>query len=269
MADVALTSGRGGARLAIGVGLPVLILAAVAGLMQVAKDAGWLPITVPSPTEIAGAFDRSADDLFYHMGPTVLAALAGYGIALVLAGGLGATATAWQRAKKPVLTFGVVVDSIPLIALTPILMLWIGNGIESRIVIATIASLFPLLVGTVQGLGAIDRNRTELFHVLSASRLQWLRMLALPSALPYVFAAMKIAAPLSVLGALIAEWVNAERGLGIMMVYALFSFDVPLVWLTIISVCALAMIGYGAVALAERLLVTWDTGGRIGGVDPR
>ena len=166
------------------------------------------------------------------------------------------------------LTYGVVVDSIPLIALTPILMVWLGNDIESRIVIATIACQFPLLVGAVQGLGAVDRSRSELFHVLSASGWQRLRLLALPSALPYLFSAMKIAAPLAVLGALIAEWVNAERGLGIMMVYALFSFDVPLVWLTIVAVCALAVIGYGVVAIGERLVVTWDSGDRIGGADP-
>lgn len=255
--------------LLVGFGLPAGILAVLALLLEIAKRADWLPVTIPSPSEIAGAFDRSADDLFYHMAPTVLSALAGYGIAILIAGCLAAFASAWKRAKRSVLTFGVIVDSIPLIALTPILMIWLGNGIESRIVIATIASLFPLLVGAVQGLTSIDRNKSELFHVLSASRLQRLRMLALPSALPYLFAAMKIAAPLAVLGALIAEWVNAERGLGIMMVYALFSFDVPLVWLTIIAVCALAMIGYGLVAIAERFIVTWDSGGRIGGSDRR
>ncbi|MEZ5665995.1 MAG: ABC transporter permease subunit [Alphaproteobacteria bacterium] len=259
---------RNGRSLAIGVGLPLAILALVAGAMEAAKRLDWLPVTVPSPSEIAGAFDASADDLFFHMTPTVLSALAGYGIALALALLLAGLATSWRRARKPVLTFGVVVDSIPLIALTPILMVWLGNGVGSRIVIAAIASLFPLLVGAVQGLSAVDRNRSELFHVLSASRWQRLRMLALPSALPYLFAAMKIAAPLAVLGALIAEWVNAEQGLGIMMVYALFSFDVPLVWLTIVAVCALAMIGYGLVALVERLVVTWDTGGRIGAAGP-
>ena len=71
-------------------------------------------------------------------------------------------------------------------------------------------------------------------------------------------------APLAdALGALIAEWVSAERGLGIMMIYALFSFDVPLVWLTIVAVCVLAMLGYALVAVAERLVIRWDTGGRL------
>ncbi|MGF1627418.1 MAG: ABC transporter permease [Alphaproteobacteria bacterium] len=257
-------STRAGRRLLLGAGLPAAVFVAVIGLMEGAKHLGWLPVTIPAPSGIAGAFERSADDLFYHMTPTVLAALIGYGIAFAAAALLASLATLWRRARQPVLTVGVIVDSIPLIALTPILMVWLGNGMESRIVIATIACVFPLLVGMSQGLAATDRMMGELFHVLSASRWQRLRMLSLPSALPYLFAAMKIAAPLAVLGALIAEWVSAERGLGIMMVYALFSFDVPLVWLTIVAVCVLAMAGYVLVALAERLAVTWDTGGRIG-----
>jgi ABC-type nitrate/sulfonate/bicarbonate transport system permease component len=199
------------------------------------------------------------------MAPTVLAALIGYVLAATLAGILGGIATTWRRAEKPVFNFGIVVDSIPLIALTPILMVWLGNGLESRIVIATIAALFPMLVGTIQGFKAVERNAAELFHVLSAGRWQRLVKLSLPSALPYLFQALKIAAPLAVLGALIAEWVSAERGLGIMMIYALFSFDVPLVWLTIVAVCVLAMLGYALVAVAERLVVTWDTGDRIEG----
>ncbi len=151
--------------------------------------------------------------------------------------------------------FGVVVDSIPLIALTPVLMIWVGNGLAARITIATIAPLFPLLVGAVQGFKASERNVSELFHLLGATRRQKLLKLALPSALPYLFAALKVAAPLAVLGALIAEWVSADRGLGIMMTYALFSFDVPLAWATILAVCVLATTAYGFVALGETAAV--------------
>lgn len=243
--------------------LPLGVLTALVALMEVAKRAGWLPITVPAPSDIALAFQRSADDLFFHMAPTALSAIIGYGAAFVIAGTLAAIAITWRLAERPVYNIGIIIDSIPLIALTPILMVWLGNGVTSRIVIATIAALFPMLVGMIQGLKSADRNAVELFHVISAGRWQRLTKLLLPAALPYLFQALKIAAPLAVLGALIAEWVSAERGLGIMMVYALFSFDVALVWLTIVAVCLMAMIGYAAAALAERLVVTWDTGGKI------
>jgi NitT/TauT family transport system permease protein len=246
--------------------LPVAVFVALAMLLELAKRAGWLPITVPAPTEIAAALTVSWADLLYHMGPTVVAAASGYAIAAVIAFLLGALATSWPRSEPTVLKLGIIVDSVPLIALTPILMIFIGTGMISRIVIATIAALFPLVVGAVQGFKAVDRNAAELFHVLSARRWQKLTKLALPVALPYLFAALKIAAPLAILGALIAEWVNADRGLGIMMVYALFSFNVPLVWLTIVAVSTLAVSAYGIVALAERLVIRWQPAGQGHGV---
>lgn len=247
---------------------PVAIVAALVAVWQAVKLAGWLPITVPAPTEIAAAFSRSWADLFYHMLPTVLSAAAGFALATLAALVLGAIAVSWRKSEPTILKLGIVVDSIPLIALTPILMVWIGNGLASRIVIATIAALFPLIVGVVQGFKAVDRNVSELFHILAASRWQRLVKLAFPSALPYLFSALKIAAPLAVLGALIAEWVSADRGLGIMMIYALFSFDVPLAWLTILAVCMVATIAYGLVALAERIVLGGPQdpiGGREGG----
>ena len=141
-----------------------------------------------------------------------------------------------------------------MIALTPILMIWVGNGLAPRVILATIASLFPLVIAVISGLKATDRNVSELFHLLGASRWQRWRKLALPSSLPFIFAGLKIAAPLALLGALIAEWVSADRGLGIMMTYALFSFDVPQAWMTIVAVCALAMLAYGCVAAVERFV---------------
>ena len=234
---------------------PVAVFAVLVALLEALKRADILPVTVPAPSEIAGAFSRSYADLFYHMVPTVLSAVTGFVLAALIALTLGVVAVVYKRAERPVMTLGIVIDSIPLIALTPILMVWVGNGLPARIIIGTIAALFPLLVGVVQGFKAVDRNVSELFYILAASRWQQMTKLAFPTALPFIFAALKIAAPLAVLGALLAEWVSADRGLGIMMIYALFSFDVPLTWLTILAVCVIATLAYGLVALAEKLVL--------------
>ncbi|MCX5513053.1 hypothetical protein C3941_01765 [Kaistia algarum] len=251
----ALTGSTRPGRSVSAIAAPAAIIVGLILVWQIVKMAGFLPITVPAPSEIAEAFTRSWSDLFYHMVPTVLSAALGFLLATAIALTLGAIAVSWRRSETTILKLAIVVDSIPLIALTPILMVWVGNGLASRIVIATIAALFPLIVGVVQGFKAIDRNVAELFHILAASRWQRLWKLSFPSALPYLFSALKIAAPLSVLGALIAEWVSADRGLGIMMTYALFSFDVPLAWLTIVAVCLVATTAYGLVALAERIVI--------------
>ena len=224
-------------------------------LLEGLKRAGALPITVPSPSEVGAAFLDHAGDLAFHAEPTLLAAACGLLMALLLALLLGAASTLWRGAEPGIVRFGVMVDSLPIIVLGPILVLWVGNGLTPRIILATIATFFPLLVATVQGFKAVDRNAADLFHLLGASPLQRWRKLALPSALRYILPGLKIAAPLAILGTLVAEWIGADRGLGIMMTYALFSFDVPLAWVTILAVCGIAVTAYGVVALIEGALL--------------
>lgn len=241
---------------------PLAVLVFVIVALEVAKSAGALPITVPAPSQIAAVFPAQAADLWYHATGTLRSAIAGYVAACCAALVFAALAIGRPRTERPILSLGVLIDCVPLIALAPIFVIWLGQGVTLYTTIAAISAFFPLLLGMIQGLKATDRNARELFHVIAATQGQRLRLLALPSALPYLFAALKIAAPLSLLGALIAEWMGAERGLGAMIIYALFSFNVPVVWLTILTVCAISALAYGAIALIERRVVTWaPTGG--------
>jgi ABC-type nitrate/sulfonate/bicarbonate transport system permease component len=231
---------------------PVVTLAALVALLEVAVAARWTPRTIPAPSAVAAEFGQSGGDLLYHVAPSILATLLGLAAAATLAAVLAAIGAAWRRASGPVLTFGVLVDSTPLIALAPILIVFVGAGLTLHVIVSATACFFPLLIGMTRGFRAVERTAEELFHVLAASRWQRLAKLALPSALPFIFAGFKIAAPLAVLGTLIAEWMGAERGIGIMMIYAMFSFNAPQVWVTILAVCAMALGGYGLFALIER-----------------
>lgn len=244
--------------------LPAATLVVLLIAIEAAQRGGLLPPTLPAPTQVWGSLIADAGLLWYHLQPTLVSIAVGYLGALAVALALGAAANVVRRAEHGIFNVGIVVDSIPIIAITPILIIWLGMGTPARIIIAGIPAFFPMLVGAIQGFKAIDRLAGELFHVLSASPLQRLRWLALPSALPYLFAAFKVAAPLAVLGGLIAEWAGADRGLGVMMTYAMFAYKVPQVWLTIIATALLAVAFYGAIAALERVVVTWDTGGRIG-----
>ena len=242
---------------------PATILIVLGIVWEFAHRAGALPITVPSPAQISKAALEDGPLLWHHARPTLLIALGAYVIAAAIVSFFSAMATLFRQAEGTVLGVGLAIDSIPIIALTPIVMIWMGSGVGSKLTIATVPALFPLLVGAIQGLKAVDRGGAELFHVLSASPWQRFRKLALPSALPFIFSGLKIAAPLAILGALIAEWAGADRGLGVMMIYAMFAFNVPQLWLAILATCATAVIAYGCVALAERLIVNWDTGGTL------
>lgn len=236
---------------------PMIVLLGLIAILEIAVGLGRTPITIPAPSAVATEFTQNGADLFYHMGPSILATVSGLVISALLAAllaGLGAT---WRRANGPVMTFGVLIDSTPLIAVAPVLIVFVGAGMTLHIIVSATACFFPLLIGMTRGFRAVEANADELFHVIAATRWQRLVKLGLPSALPYIFSGFKIAAPLAVLGTLIAEWMGAERGLGIMMIYAMFSFDAPQVWMTILAVCFMAISAYGLFAICERIYLRW------------
>ena len=253
-------------RLAAGVGgwAPAVVLtAALVALWQWAAKAGHLPISIPAPSAVWDEFFRKKDTLWYHTQPTITAAAKGYVAAAVVAGLLSVMVVLWPRTAGTLYGAAVVVSSIPLIALTPILVLWLDRGDAVRTTVAALAGFFPVLVGCVQGLRSTDMRTEDLFDTLSARRWQRFLYLRLPAALPFVFAGLKAAAASSVLGAIIAEWTGGggTRGLGQMMTNALFGFNVPQTWLTIVTAAVLAVGAYVVVAIAEKVVIRWDHAG--------
>src|SRR5262249_45058930 len=162
-------------------------------------------------------FAADPETLWYHVWPTVLAALWGYAIASGVAVGCAALAIVLPGTAPTIYNVAVIIYSIPLIALSPVLVTWLGTGTAVRITIAALAGFVPVLVGAIQGFRAVDRSSSELFKLLAARWWQRLLYLSLPSALPYLFSGLKVSAASAVLGAIVSEWAGAERGLGVMM----------------------------------------------------
>jgi NitT/TauT family transport system permease protein len=236
---------------------PLTTAVVLVGMMEGAKHADLLPIFVPAPSEVLLEIWNGPRLVTSNLAPTAWKAASGYLIAAVIATAAGSVAVSLRALYGTIYNIGVMISSIPIIATAPLLALWLGTGPQVQIAIAALASQFPMLVGTMQGLQAADSRQRELMHVLSASRTQTLRYLLIPSALPYLFAGLKIAAPSAVLGAITAEWAGAERGVGAMMLYALFSYDTPKVWLSVLLTCLLAGTGFGIWALIERVAIYW------------
>jgi NitT/TauT family transport system permease protein len=247
--------------------LPPLTVLAVILLWELAQLAGLLPITVPPPSAVARSLAANWNAILFHLGPTVSAALSGYGCAALVTVALAGLATIAPRSAPGIVSSSIILHSIPLIALTPMLVLWLGPGLGTRAVIAAFACFFPMLIGALQGFRSIDANAAELFHLLSATPMQRLRMLAFPSALPFLFSGLKVAAPAALLGTIVAEWAGANRGLGLLMLHALFAFQIELVWVSIIVCSALAVLGYGIVALIERRVISWDASATIAEIE--
>jgi ABC-type nitrate/sulfonate/bicarbonate transport system permease component len=238
--------------------LPFGTVAAVVAAVQGLHMLGWLPIFLPAPSDLWAAFWDNPGVILAAMAPTLGKAVVAFAIAAVLAlagAGIGAAFTA---AYAPIYNFGATLQAIPVIATAPLFAVWFGTGPSLQIIIAVLSSQFPMLAGAMQGFGAVDTRQRELFHTLSASKIRSFRYLTLPAALAYVFAGLKVAAPAAVLGTITAEWAGAERGVGALMLNALFSYDPPTVWLSVIAACTLAGGFYAFWAAVERVVVFWE-----------
>ena len=130
---------------------PAAVLLALALLAELAKAMGWLPVTIPAPSQVATVIPAQWADLVWHATGTLRSALLGYTLAAATALALASIALSVSGAERPVLGFGVAVDCFPLIALAPIIVIWVGQGLLLYVIISAIAAFFPLLVGIIQG----------------------------------------------------------------------------------------------------------------------
>ena len=234
---------------------PLSVLAALLALAEAGQRLGLFPVIVPAPSAVLILALTSPGLVLGSCQATLGIALGGYALALAVTFTAAAIGVSVRGLYGPVYNTGVILQSIPVIAAAPLLALWLGTGPMLRVTIAALACQFPMLVGLMQGLRAADARQRELMHILAASRPQTLRHLLLPAALPYLFAGMKIAAPSSILGAVTAEWAGADRGVGAVMLNALFSFDTQLVWLCVVLTILLAGGAYAIWAGIERAIL--------------
>ena len=137
-------------------------------------------------------------------------------------------------------------------------MLWFGTGFTSKVVAAALISFFPMLVNTIKGIRSIGADEDELFVALRARRIDRLLRLQLPTALPYVFAALKISSSLAVVGAIVGEFVGAKAGLGFLILQSSYRLDSPQLFVSIILAALLGFALFAAVSVAERATCTWE-----------
>lgn len=151
----------------------------------------------------------------------------------------------------------IALQSVPKIALAPILLVWLGFGIESKLAIAWLVAFFPIVVDTAAGLAATPRELLELARSLRASRLQIFMKVQFPAALPFVMAGSKVAVTLAVIGAVIGEFVGSSEGLGNLLLTATSQINGPLAFAALFALAALGLLVYGAVVAIEWLLAPW------------
>lgn len=237
---------------------PVLLVLLVIGIWQALAALNILHFYVlPGPWEIADAFGHFWWVIISNTWPTTEAALIGFCLGNTIAIILAVSFIHWKLAERAIFPLAVALRSVPFIALAPVIGLQIGYGLGMKVVIVSFSTFFPTMVNMMRGLRSVDEEARELFHTYSATRRQILMKLRWPAATPFLFSALRIAAGMSFLSALVAEWIGSNRGLGFLVVTFSNEFRIQALWATVLTAtfCSLAM--FGIVALVERRVLRW------------
>ena len=222
------------------------------------------PFIIPSPLDVAERFAQVLADgrLWLHTGATLSAVLAGLAIGAAAGLGLGyalARNSLLDSLLSPVI---VALQSTPVVAYAPLLVIWFGSGLTSKVVTSALIVFFPMLLNTVVGIRGVPQALYDLLRVNRATRWQIFTKLEVPSAMPVLLGGLKIGATLAVIGAVVGEFVSANAGLGFLINLARSQYDTPLVLVAVITLAALARLLYGLVALLERRLLRWQARAR-------
>jgi NitT/TauT family transport system permease protein len=157
-----------------------------------------------------------------------------------------------ERILMPLL---VIDQSVPKMALAPIFVIWFGSGMLTRIVIAMVISFFPMVVNAIRGMTTVDRRVNDLMTTIHATRWHILTKVQLPNAVPYIFSGLKVAVPLSIIGAVIAEFMQSDSGLGYVVLVAVSNVNTPMVFVAVLLMALLSLMLFAAISLIEWMVM--------------
>ncbi|MEL6524065.1 MAG: ABC transporter permease [Chloroflexota bacterium] len=160
--------------------------------------------------------------------------------------------------ESGVMTLAVFVKSMPLVAIAPLLTIWLGFGVGPKIILTAMLTFFPVLINVVSGLNRADAALLDTLHSWDANRWEVFRYIRIPSALPYLFAALKISGPLSLIGAVVAEWTGASQGLGKAMWLAYSNLNMPYLFAAIFMLTIVGQLLYVLILWCEQRIVFWQ-----------
>ncbi len=218
---------------------------------------------LPRPGQILQkALAMSADgSLLRHSQATVTEIGAGLLIGLTLAFALGYWLGRSRTLDRILSPYLVASQTVPVVAIAPLLVIWFGSGLLSKVLVTTIMVFFPTLLGTVVGIRNVDPDLRELMRSLRASRWQLFLKLDLPGALPVIFGGLKLSVILAVVGAIVGEFVGADEGLGFLINLGRGVLDTPMIFVAVLMIVLLAQAMYWSVTLLESYLLRWKQHG--------
>ena len=239
--------------------LAVLLFIVVVGGWELAVRVFDIPkIVLPAPSAVARAMWTGMEgDLLLHFGVTFVETMAGFVLGSIFGFVLGALIGQFPLLERTLYPYVVAFQTLPKVAIAPIIVIWFGYGMSSKVVITATIAFFPLLANTIVGLRAVPLEQVELMVAFTASRWQIFCMARLPQALPYIFVGLDVAIVLSVIGAIVGEFVGAQAGLGYLILQRNFNMDMAGVFAILII---LSLMGIGLhllVNIIQRRVVFW------------
>ena len=215
---------------------------------------------LPSPAQVGIRFGQAIMDgsLLRNTAVTLVEVLFGLALGISVATVLGYLLARSLRLERFLSPYIVASQSIPIVAIAPLLVIWFGPGLSSKVLVCALIVFFPVLVNTVVGVRSVPEDLRDLMRSLQATRWQTLKNLELPAALPVFLGGLRIGATLAVIGAVVGEFVGAKSGLGFLVNVGRGVYDTALVFVAVFTLIAMALILYGLVAMIEKRLLRWQ-----------
>ena len=237
---------------------PIITLTAVGVLWEVAvRVSGVAEYLVPTPSAVWSRLSGDLSYFLFHGLITLYESLGGFALGTlvaVIAAGVMAHSRLFERTVYPI---ALLIKVTPIVAIAPLFVIWFGFGSFPKMMIAALITFFPVMVNTFIGLRSVNPTTLDFFRLLDASDAQVLIKLRIPGALPFVFAAFRIAVPLSVIGAVVGEWFTGDRGLGSVIIVAHHNIDMPTLFSAIAVLACIGLGLTGITALIERRVLFW------------
>lgn len=236
----------------------LLIVLAILGIwegyVRIFEVQRWL---LPAPSVVAVTLVNDSAMLYRHTLATLTEVIIGFGVSLVAGVALAAAIGLSRTVERALYPFIIASQTIPIIVIAPLLLIWVGYGLAPKVIVVSLIAFFPIVVNTVDGLKSVDPDLVSLMRTLGAKRWQIFLKVQAPSSLPFLFSGARVAIAVSVIGAVIGEWVGSSEGLGYLMIRSKPQFLTERVFAAIAVLSAMGITLFALVGMLERLSIPW------------
>lgn len=239
--------------------IPLIVILVLLLVWQALSMSGLIPkFMLPSPADVVWAFAGDFSLLMDHAKATLMEAFFGLALGIFLAFGAAVLMDRFPLVYKGMYPIIVLTQTIPTIAIAPLLVLWMGYEMAPKITLIVITTFFPITVGLLDGFRSADKDAVDLMKAMGASRMQIFRYMKLPGSLSHFFAGLRVSAAYSVVGAVIAEWLGGYYGLGVYMVRVKKSYSFDKMFAVIFLISAISLLLMWLVDVLQKAVMPWE-----------